>query len=160
MCVSCKKDKNFSDTPLISLTGFDQVKNVAGKDSIGIIHIYFTDGDGDVGLNPSDTFPPFDRSSPFYYDLYINYFEKQLGKWVRIVLPPAVPGGDTLSNHSRIPYLTPTGQNKTLEGDLSMSLFTNNPFSVYDTIRYEVTIVDRSLHRSNQIQTQEIILSK
>ncbi|HOY50055.1 MAG TPA: hypothetical protein PK281_11715, partial [Flavobacteriales bacterium] len=63
-------------------------------------------------------------------------------------------------NHSRIPYLTPDGQNKTLEGDLSMTLFTNNPFSVYDTIKYEVTVVDRALHRSNQIKTADIILSK
>jgi hypothetical protein len=158
--ISCKKDKQFLDEPVISLTKFEQIKNYAGKDSVGVLHLYFTDGDGDMGLSPSDTFPPFDRTSPYYYNFYINYFEKQNGQWIRIVTPPIVPGGDTLSNHSRIPYLTPDGQNKTLEGDLSMTLFTNNPFSAYDTIKYEVTIVDRALNRSNQIKTADIILTK
>lgn len=157
---SCRKDKQFSVEPVIAFQEFSQVLNAQGKDSIGILHLYFTDGDGDVGLSPSDTFPPFNKTSPFYYNFFINYFEKQAGEWVRIVLPPLVPGGDTLSNHSRIPNLTPAGQNKALEGDIYMSLFTNNPFSPYDTIRYDITIVDRSLNRSNQIQTPEIILHK
>lgn len=158
--ISCKKDQQLSDEPVIEFREFVQNLSSSGKDSSGTLHLYFTDGDGDIGLGPADTFPPFDKNSLFYYNFYINYFEKQNGQWVRIVLPPVVPGGDTLSNHSRIPYLTPSGQNKTLEGDLFMSLFTNNPLSAYDTIRYDVTIVDRALHRSNQISTPEIILKK
>jgi hypothetical protein len=47
-----------------------------------------------------------------------------------------------------------------LQGDLNFELFTNNPFSPYDTIKYEVTILDRALNRSNMVSTQEIILAK
>ena len=157
---SCKKDKQFPKEPFIEFKEFSQILDINGKDSIGNLHVYFTDGDGDFGLSPADTFAPFNRGSVFYYNFFINYYEKQNGNWVRIVYPAITPGGDTLANHSRIPNLTPEGQNKTLEGDIYMSLFTNNPFSTFDTIRYEVTISDRALNRSNQIQTPEIILNK
>jgi hypothetical protein len=39
-------------------------------------------------------------------------------------------------------------------------LFTNNPFSTFDTIRYDVRICDRALNMSNLVQTAEIILEK
>ena len=157
---SCKKDKQFSNTPAIAYLGFDQLKSGAGKDSSGILRLSFTDGDGDLGLTSADTFPPFDKSSQFYYNFFITYFEKQNGVWVKVVIPPFTPEGDTLTNNSRIPNLTPLGQNKSLEGEILMSLFTNNPFSTFDTIKYEVTIADRALNRSNQISTPPIILSK
>ena len=156
----CVKDKQLSNTPAIRFVGFNQIKDKSGKDSSGVLILKFTDGDGDVGLSPADTFPPFNRGSLYYYNFFINYFEKQNGVWVKVVIPPFTPGGDTLNNNSRIPNLTPVGQNKTLEGELKMALFTNNPFVQWDTIKYEVSICDRALNRSNQISTPEIILTK
>ena len=160
MIFSCKKSQTFEDTPYIEYRKFEQLKNAEGKDSIGILHFYFRDGDGDLGLQARDTFPPFNKEGDHYYNFIISYFEKQQGEWVKIAPPPPFPGGDTVSNSSRIPYLTPEGQIKTLEGDLFMELFTNNPFSPYDTIKYEFSIEDRALNRSNQESTPEIVLSK
>lgn len=156
----CKKQEVVSPIPTLTFVGFDQIKNVSDKDSSGVLRLAFTDGDGDMGLSPSDTFPPFNYGSKFYFNFFINYFEKQNGEWIKIVLPPIEPGGDTLTNNSRIPDLTPVGQNKVLQGDLNFELFTNNPFSPYDTIKYEVTIVDRALNRSNMVSTGEIYLVK
>jgi hypothetical protein len=156
----CVKDQQFSNTPVIRFVSFNQLKDNAGKDSSGVLTLKFMDGDGDVGLSTSDTLPPFNRGSLYYFNLFINYFEKQNGTWVKVVTPPITPGGDTLNNNSRIPNLTPVGQDKTLEGELKMSLFTNNPFAQWDTIKYEVSICDRALNRSNQITTPEIILTK
>jgi hypothetical protein len=157
---SCKKDNQFPNTPFIRFTAFEQIKDVSGKDSLGILKFYFTDGDGDLGLAPGDTLVPYNPGSVYYYNFFISYYEKQNGSWQKITLPPPFPGADTLSNNSRIPNLTPTGQNKTLEGDLEMQLFTNNPFSPFDTIRYEITMCDRALNRSNQITTPDIVLNK
>lgn len=157
---SCQKENPFPDTPFIRFEAFEQLKDASGKDSIGVLKLYFTDGDGDMGLAPSDTLAPFNPGSLYYYNFFISYYEKQNGVWQKITLPPPFPGADTLSNNSRIPYLTPTGQNKTLEGFIDMELFTNNPFSPYDTIKYDVSICDRALNRSNQITTGEIILTK
>jgi len=157
---SCKKEEQFSTVPTIRFLRFEQLKDISGKDSSGVLHLHFTDGDGDVGLTPADTLAPFNRGSMFYYNFFINYFEKQNGTWVKVVAPPVTPGGDTLSNSSRIPDLTPIGQVKTLEGEIKMALFTNNPFVSWDTIRFDVTICDRALNRSNQVSTPEIILTK
>jgi hypothetical protein len=157
---SCTEKTEFSEIPFIQFTKFEQLKNAAGKDSIGILKLYFTDGDGDMGLSSADTLPPYNKGSLYYYNFFITYFEKQNGVWTKVVLPPPFPGADTLTNNSRIPNLTPTGQNKSLEGEISMQLFTNNPFSPYDTIRYDVRICDRALNMSNLVQTSEIILVK
>jgi len=157
---SCKKDNQFPDTPQITFLAFDQVKDISGKDSSGVLRFTFTDGDGDIGLTPADTFPPYNKGSIYYFNFFISYYEKQNGNWVKIVVPGFPPGSDTLSNNSRMPYITPEGQNKALEGEIQMSLFTNNPFSPFDTIKYEVTIADRALNRSNQITTREIVLEK
>lgn len=157
---SCKKDESGSPVPVIEYKGFEQIKATNGTDSLGVLHIYFTDGDGDLGLSPSDTFPPFDPNGEHYYNFIISMYEKQNGQWVKVVPQAPFPGGDTVSNSSRIPYLTPDGQIKKLEGDLFMELFTNNPFSPWDTIKYECSIEDRALNRSNQISSEEIILQK
>jgi hypothetical protein len=157
---SCKKKETFEDTPFIQYVNFEQLLNSSGKDSLGILQFTFRDGDGDLGLAPEDTFPPFEKTGQHYYNFIISYFEKQNGEWVKVTAAPPFPGGDTVSNSSRIPFLTPDGQIKTLEGDLFMELFTNNPFSPYDTIKYEFSIEDRALNRSNTESTPEIILSK
>ncbi len=157
---SCKKKETFDNTPIIEFVNFEQLLNSAGKDSLGILHFTFTDGDGDLGLAPNDTFPPFEKTGNHYYNFIISYFEKQNGQWVKISATPPFPGGDTVSNSSRIPFLTPDGQIKSLEGDLFMQLFTNNPFSPYDTIKYEFSIEDRALNRSNTETTPDIILTK
>lgn len=157
---SCKKSETIIPTPSIELIGFEQIYNSDGKDSLGILHLSFKDGDGDLGLAPEDTFPPFNKSSNFYYNFFITYYELQMGQWVKVDPQAPFPGGDTVSNSSRIPFLTPDGQVKQLEGELFIELFTNNPFSSWDTIRYEASIVDRALNRSNQVQTRSIILTK
>ena len=157
---SCSDKAEFPATPFIQFTKFEQLKSVDGKDSVCILKLYFTDGDGDMGLGAADTLAPFNKGSLYYYNFFITYFEKQNGVWTKVVLPPPFPGADTLTNNSRIPNLTPTGQNKSLEGEISMQLFTNNPFSTFDTIRYDVRICDRELNMSNLVQTLEIILDK
>jgi hypothetical protein len=157
---SCRKPDKYDEVPWIEYRDFEQLKSVIGVDSIGILHLYFRDGDGDFGLAPADTLAPFNQGSEFYYNFFISYYEKQNGTWMKITPAAPLPGTDTVSNNSRIPLLTPEGRIKTLEGDIYMELFTNNPFSPWDTIRYEVSVVDRALNRSNTIQTPDIILNK
>lgn len=157
---SCNKEKNFSEVPFLRYEGFEQIKNAQGKDSIGILKLYFTDGDGDLGLRPSDTLPPYNAGSLFYYNFIINYYEKRNGLFEKVVIAPPIPGADTISNNSRIPFLTPQGQNKALEGSLIMELFTNNPLSTYDTVMYDAYIIDRALNKSNVVKSPELIILK
>ena len=48
----------------------------------------------------------------------------------------------------------------TNKGEIEIEVFINNAFSDYDTIRFDAYIVDRALHKSNTIQTPEIIVNK
>jgi hypothetical protein len=59
----------------------------------------------------------------------------------------------------RIPVITPTGQNKTLEGEIAVALqpFPTDPGSPYDTVRYSVKMVDRALNESNTVLSNAVI---
>ena len=149
---SCLKRNDFPDEPQIEYLDFVKYQNTQGKDSIGVLKFKFTDGDGDIGLDQQDTFPPFDISSQYYYNFYVKYFEVQNGDTIEVILP--------LPNNSRIPNITPVGQNKTLEGEIEVALYINNPTSAFDTIKFEAYIFDLTLHQSNTIETPLIVVVK
>lgn len=150
--LSCNKEEDFPDIPHVEFMDFTKIQNSNNIDEKGILKIYFTDGDGDMGLADSDTMPPYDKNSIYYYNFFITYFEKQHGQFVEVV--PAV------TFNSRIPVLTSSSSNGAIKGEIEIELFINNPFSVYDTIRFDAYIVDKALQASNVISTPEIILKK
>jgi hypothetical protein len=114
----------------------------------------FTDGDGDIGLRTTDTISPFHIEGDHYYNFYMDYYEKQNGEFVKIILP--------IPFSYRIPYITPKGKNKAMEGEIIVRI----PFqfmdisSPFDTIKYSAFIYDRALHKSNVIETAEIVVLK
>ncbi len=112
--------------------------------------ISFTDGDGDIGLNASDVQPPFDTGSTFYHNLFLEYEELRNGEWVRPTL--------LLPFYYRIPRITPAGQNKALEGEISVALkpWPIIPGNPYDTVRFTVKLVDRGLNQSNTETTPAV----
>jgi hypothetical protein len=152
LCVSCKEKEKYPVIPFIETPSLTKIPSASGIDEKGVLKFSFTDGDGDVGLAESDTLSPFNPGSTFYYDLFITYYEKQHGQYVPVVLP--------MTNNSRIPVLTPNGENKSIKGDIEVELFINNPNSNYDTIAYDVSIADRALNISNVIRTPDIIIKK
>jgi len=149
---SCKKPVQYPPVPHIEYVSFLKQQDSQGIDQKGVLTFSFTDGDGDIGLAPADTFAPFNPESEYYYDLFVTYYEKQHGAYVPVVLP--------MTNNLRIPVVTPTGQNKSIKGNIDVELFINNPTSSYDTIAYDVSIVDRALNLSNKIRTPDIIIHK
>lgn len=153
----CKKEETYPIEPHIELISFDKIADSSGIDQQGVIGLSFTDGDGDVGLTSTQT------TGNFKYNLFIKYFEKKKGKFQEIILtsPNSITGKlDTLSFNGRIPYLTPTGKIKSIKGEIYDTLYINNPASTYDTIKYEIFIQDRALHKSNTVTTPDIIINK
>lgn len=118
-------------------------------DSASLV-VGFTDGDGDIGLNASDRQPPFDTASVYYHNLFLEYEERRNGEWFRPSL--AIPF------HYRIPRITPTGQNKTLEGEIAVALkpWPVFPGSPYDTVRFSVQLYDRALRSSSVEYTDPV----
>ena len=142
---SCLKFEEFPIEPTVEFNEFVQYNDSAR------IKFHFTDGDGDIGLNAGDTFPPYD-TLPYYYNLFLEYFELHDGQWELVDL--------TLPLYYRVPVITPTGQNKALEGDMDILLYPwpTLPNTSGDTVKYSLKLVDRALHESNVVETGNIIV--
>ncbi|HEX2616533.1 MAG TPA: hypothetical protein VHL57_03270, partial [Flavobacteriales bacterium] len=128
---------------------FKEFKQFA--DSASVV-ISFTDGDGDIGLDQSDTLGDFAPGHLFFHNLFVDYYQWQNGAWVLQDF--------TLPLYYRIPVITPTGQNKALEGDIAVALkpYPVLPGSEGDSIRLNVRIADRALHMSNEVESGTIVV--
>ncbi|MFC2100876.1 hypothetical protein ACFLRZ_03500 [Bacteroidota bacterium] len=149
---SCIKKDEFPIIPYIEFDSFTKINNTMGYDDKGILAITFTDGDGDVGLHPNETSPPYDTSNIYYYNFFITYYEMQNGELIEVELP--------FTNNARIPILNTSDKEKPLKGKIEIELFFNNYTSPFDTIRFDAFIVDRALNHSNTISTFDIIVVK
>ena len=148
---SCKKGNEYPIEPAITFKSLTTDKDGSGKDVTGHLTISFTDGDGDIGLSSSDTAPPYNVGSPFYYNMVIVYYEKNSnGQWVVININPPHSG--------RIPVLTPEGKNKSLRGDIIQDIFLHPGVTNLST-KYDVFIYDRALHKSNTVTSTELVIS-
>ena len=131
--------------------------NGSGKDSFILLELFYRDGDGDIGLGESDTFAPYGQNDAYFYNLLVWMYEKRNGVWVK-PLNPLSPDNDTLNFHERLPNLTPSGRTKWIEGTLNVRI-PAEPYSLTpDTIKIQVQLIDRSLQRSQSVETEEIIL--
>ncbi|MCF8403172.1 MAG: hypothetical protein K9H58_04480 [Bacteroidales bacterium] len=143
---SCVKEEEYPIIPEIKYEDFILLYNpVSGFIERGVLKITFKDGDGDIGLIKSEANPPYD------YNLFISYFEIRYGDTVPIYNNPF--NGDTIIFNSTIPNLTPEGPVKAISGEIQDTLYINYPNSEFDTIMFEVYLVDRAEHQSNIIST-------
>jgi len=149
---SCKKPKVYSDIPEIKFEEFilkDTVDPLDNPVKKGILEFSFIDGDGDIGLQESDTVYPFD--STHFYNLFLDEYYYENGNVVADT--PTVP------LYYRIPYIEPQGQNKVLKGKIKVNIYYTYPV-VHDSIFYKFFILDRKFHKSNVEKTTLIVLSE
>lgn len=148
--VSCFKAENYPVEPIISEPTFTNYTDSA------ILSFHFTDGDGDIGLNDNELQSPYDSSSYYYYNIYIDYYEKDDNNgWQRGI----GLGGDSISFKYRIERIVVKGKQRGMKGtiDVTMNDF-QNPFSTQsDTIMFKIRMIDRALHESNELETGEIV---
>lgn len=159
--ISCKRLEEFPPEPSITYLDFEKILNVT--DSIydrGVLKFEFTDGDGDIGLAKSDTLPPYNPGSRYYYNLIIDYYEVRNG--VETLVPLTYFNSetglyDTVYLSARVPLLTPKGTNKAITGEIHDTLFMYNYNSDFDTLFLAFRLVDRALHESNPERTPYIV---
>jgi len=162
----CKKTEISSEIPQIEFKSAGFLKSLDGKDSMLVITITYKDGDGDLGLNQTDTFAPFNpvtdslgkSLNPYYQNLHINYFEKYEGIFSVVTNPFNV--SDTLAYAFRFESLTPEGRHKSIRGDIEVKISPNAYPTAQDTTMYEVYIYDRALHKSNLVKSPAIIWNR
>jgi|ERR1035437_725754 hypothetical protein len=143
---SCQKPKTFSNIPQITYLDFVKFQSISGNDSAGILKFNFTDGDGDIGLNPWDTTGAY--TGTYYSDFFAIQSELINDVWHQ----------DTYKFNERIPFLTAEGSSKALQGEIDISWSLNNPIKQIDTVKWEFWICDRALNLSNHLFTPQIIV--
>lgn len=159
--ISCKRIDEYPPEPTIRFLEFEKLLNPI--DSVydrGILKFEYTDGDGNIGLAKSDTFPPFHPGSPYYYNLHIDYYEVRKG--VETLVPLTFYNAvtqqfDTVYLSARIPVLVPKGIERSISGDIYDTLFIYNYNSDYDTLFLKFYIIDRALNKSNEERTDYIV---
>lgn len=163
---SCQKPVEYPIEPHIAYEGFTYLFNADSTFSgEGIVSFSYTDGDGDLGLDDSDTLPPFGFRDAHYYNMEVDYLKCVNGEFVVTpLLSPHVPTSpadtvlwDTITFNARFHRLRDSDDPKAISGMMDYRLVVKNPFSPNDTIKFEIRIVDRALHESNTIQTDAII---
>lgn len=157
---SCQKPVEYPIEPKIAYEGFTYLIN---EDSTftgeGIVSFSYTDGDGDLGLDDSDTLPPFGFHDAHYYNMVVDYMKCVNGEFVKTPLlswNPQTQSYDTVTFNARFRRLRDTDEPKAISGTMDYQLTVQNPLSPDDTIKFEIRILDRALHESNTIQTEAI----
>lgn len=147
---SCIERREYPIEPAITFKSFATIQSVAGHDSIGLLTIKFTDGDGDVGLAQTDTLAPFNPGSEFYYNFFITFSQKIGNDFQEITTP----------YNSRIPDVNPEHIDKDLVGDITIEIDLNILSLVLtsETIKMKAYMVDRALNASNTIETPALTL--
>ena len=158
--LSCQKPVEYPIEPKIAYKGFTYLFNPDSTFSgQGIISFSYTDGDGDLGLDESDTLPPFGLHDTHYYNMVVDYLKCVNGEFVKTPLlswNAQTQTYDTISFNTRFKRLRDLEESKAISGTMDYTLIVQNPFSPDDTIKFEIRILDRALHESNVIQTDAI----
>ena len=147
----CPEPPTYPVYPIVSFDSF------YASDEVGYLTIAFTDGDGDIGLYSTMTEPPFDTSSIYHNNLFVEYWEYNdaLGDWEHAL----DANNDPIVFKYRVPWLTPEGKNKSLKGTIQIKIEPNyrDPGSPYnDSIKYRIMLVDRELNESDWVFTPPI----
>ncbi len=148
---SCFKGEVYPNEPYISDPLF-----VISNDS-AVLTFSFTDGDGDIGISDGDTLPPspFVPNSYYYFNLYLEYYEKVDGSGWQ---PGLDFEGDSIVFAYRLEPIIVKGKKKGIKGtmDIAINPFYNIASLESDTIKYRIKLIDRALNESNYLETGEI----
>lgn len=157
---SCQKKVEYPIEPKIAYEGFTYILDADSTfTGEGILAFSYTDGDGDLGLDDTDTLPPFGPSDEHYYNMVVDYLKCVNGEFVKTPLLSwnvQTQSFDTVSFNARFHRLRDNDEPKAISGTMEYALPVQNPLSPNDTIKFEIRILDRALHESNAIQTEPI----
>lgn len=158
--VSCRKGEQYPIEPCITYNGLTYLTDTTGAfNGNVIVSIGYTDGDGDLGLDESDTIPPFNTNGEYYYNLILAYQRYENGIFVEKPLLSwnnETQSYDTISFNARFKRLLAGDIEKPISGTIDYTIMVKNPFSPDDTIRFAINIIDRALNVSNTVTTDAI----
>ena len=144
---SCVKKPIYPSEPVIAYENFLRYGDPSDPDSVEIV-IFFTDNEGDIGLDP--------QSAPKgNICVYESYWDTTgVGHWA-VYDPPLTPQVDTSFNYYFVPLVLSDGDpEEPMKGMIFIKL---RPFvKIFDRIKYTIYMTDLAQHKSNTIETASI----
>lgn len=150
---ACIEKPTYPEEPVIAYKDFIRYgNNPLQPDSVEVV-ISFTDNEGDIGLEQTDTVGP---NGIFKYgNIWLVYYydSANTGIWAAWDNTIATPiPFDTFKVAYRVPPVLPEGDPaEPMKGLIYVKV---NPFTVvHKRIKYEVYMYDKAHHKSNTIET-------
>jgi hypothetical protein len=161
---SCVQTPDYSSTPTITferIQKFTVNDSFLGKKDSVVITLFFTDGEGDLGINPANIKADSTLLKTYktqfkedYYNYLLKTFRSKKGAFSDI------SGSSLVQQNGRFPRLRPDGRTGATDGYLDYSIDIPSSFSPKnDTLRFEIRLRDRAFNTSNVIQTSPVILN-
>jgi len=134
LVAACTRKPDFPVEPEITAANVSKSLVVSGVDSL-VVSIDFRDGDGDIGLKNNES------------DVNAYLIDSRTG----------------FALTYKIPYISSADNPQAISATV---WFTIHPFSLncrptyttFDTVSYEIYIVDRAGHESNRMSTPEVVI--
>lgn len=146
----CQELPEYPDVPIINYENFSlyiSTNNLGQEVLTGKLNFSFTDGDGNIGLNPWPDTVAISLPDTQRYNLFLQVHDYQDDEFVIV---PDEEGGV-------LKYMIPYLDKQPLSGTISVTI--EYPFIRYDTIFYSFYLYDRDFNRSNTDTTGVQILS-
>lgn len=151
--VSCREKEEYPIIPDLVFKNFTKLVHPDGYDTLGILVVSYTDGDGDLGISQFDTNA---------YNFFVEYYVMDNG----VLEPGTIYNNqtgqfDTINFNNRFGPLAPDDYVGWIKGDIEDTikpLFDPRSTKEYDTIQFRVHMMDRAGHRSDTVLTPLIIV--
>ncbi len=151
--LGCKKLPEYAIEPEISFNRIEVFRDYYSPNALTIgdsviVTVNFKDGDGDLGI-PYDDITTSD-------DNYFLEMEKMVnGTFEELDFGPG------FTFNGKFPQLAPSNVISPIDGELDYSIFLyHSAFSINDTLRFTIYIVDRDNNKSNTVVTDDFIVKK
>jgi len=162
---ACQKPPEFSNIPSISLLNITKIYKETDerKGDFVTLNINFKDGDGDLGINDSESLlPPYTVDSiqtEYFYNLLVTMYYKSNNQW------KIVNFGSNNGLSGQFTRLQESDLKSPIKGTISYDFVIDNQaqntlgFKKNDSIKFDIEIRDRALNKSNIITTNPLILT-
>ncbi len=150
---SCREKEEYPEVPNLEFLSFTKLVHPAGYDTLGIMVVSYTDGDGDLGISQYDTSA---------FNFFVSYFVMNNG-----VLGPGLIYNnqteqfDTINFNNRFGPLAPDDYEGWIKGEIEDTikpLFDPRSTKTHDTIQFMVYMTDQAGHKSNTVSTPLIVV--
>lgn len=146
---ACQKQENYPLGPVITYKEFA----INSSDGSATLQISFTDGYGTIGYQGEQSPPP---------NFYIELLRDSAGHFVPVFTSNTDPVlGDTLGIPYNVPYVTQSGREKGLSGQIQVALVAKGQGIWYiypdSTYEYRMWLIDAGKHISNRVTTPPIV---